>query len=177
MVVTLKDVPGLYISLRANQSRALQKHRTGQSAAGELAQATQAQGYDQDAFKNERVHWSYPPPVVGVFQVGGRSGGRGSDKRARSVLAVQPEPLVRISNKGRTMTTNLESQADELLMYSREVERLESQLTYLSGAIASAAADGDTTSSVFESLVNMYKTTRDQHATAKEAYDRALGGK
>ena len=72
------------------------------------------------------------------------------------------------------MTSTLESQADELLMYSREVERLESQLTYLSGAIASAAADGDTTSSVFESLVNMYKTTRGQHATAKEAYDRAL---
>ena len=80
------------------------------------------------------------------------------------------------SLKGNNMTTTLESQADELLMYSREVERLESQLTYLSGAIASAAADGDTTSSVFESLVNMYKTTRDQHATAKEAYDRALNG-
>ena len=75
------------------------------------------------------------------------------------------------------MTATLENTADQLLMYSREVERLESQLTYLSGAIASAAADGDTTSSVFESLVNMYKTTRDQHATAKEAYDRALGGK
>ena len=74
------------------------------------------------------------------------------------------------------MTTTLETQADQLLMYSREVERLESQLTYLSGAIASAAADGDTTSSVFESLVNTYKTTRDQHATAKEAYDRALNG-
>ena len=73
------------------------------------------------------------------------------------------------------MTTTLESQADQLLMYSREVERLESQLTYLAGAIASAA-DGDTTSSVFESLVNMYKTTRDQHATAKQAYDRALNG-
>ena len=74
------------------------------------------------------------------------------------------------------MTTTLESQADELLMYSREVERLESQLTYLSGAIASAAADGDTTSSVFESLVNMYQTARDQHATAKTAYNNALNG-
>ena len=75
------------------------------------------------------------------------------------------------------MTTTLESQADELLMYSREVERLSSQLTYLAGGIASAAADGDTTSSVFESLVNMYKTTRDQHATAKTAYNNTLGGK
>ena len=72
------------------------------------------------------------------------------------------------------MTATLENTADQLLMYSREVERLESQLTYLSGAIASAAADGDTTSSVFESLVAMYKTTRDQHATAKQAYTDAL---
>ena len=74
------------------------------------------------------------------------------------------------------MTTTLETQADELLMYSREVERLESQLTYLAGAIASAAADGDTTGSVFESLVAMYKTTRDQHATAKQRYDEVLKG-
>lgn len=74
------------------------------------------------------------------------------------------------------MTTTLETQADELLMYSREVERLESQLTYLAGGIASAAADGDTDSSVFESLVAMYKTTRDQHATAKQAYNNALNG-
>ena len=74
------------------------------------------------------------------------------------------------------MTATLENTADQLLMYSREVERLESQLTYLSGAIASAAADGDTTSSVFESLVAMYKTTRDQHATAKTAYNNTLNG-
>ncbi|SDS33823.1 hypothetical protein SAMN04489752_1492 [Brevibacterium siliguriense] len=74
------------------------------------------------------------------------------------------------------MTTTLESKADELLMYSREVERLYSQLTYLAGGIASAAADGDTDSSVFESLVYMYKATRDQHATAKQAYNNALNG-
>lgn len=74
------------------------------------------------------------------------------------------------------MTTTLENTADQLLMYSREVERLELQLNYLAGAIASAAADGDTASSVFESLVAMYKTTRDQHATAKTAYNNTLNG-
>lgn len=80
------------------------------------------------------------------------------------------------SLKGNIMTTALESQADQLLMYSREVEHLQSQLTYLSTAIASAAVDGDTTSSVFQSLVLAYKTARDQHATAKQAYTNTLNG-
>ena len=173
MVVTLKDVPGFYISLRANQSRALQKHRTGQSAAGELAQATQAQGYDQDAFKNERVHWSYPPPVVGVFQVGGLSG-EGVLTSARSVLAVQPEPLVRISNKGRTMTTNLESQADQIVTLSKEIDRTETELQYCAGIIASMASDGETDSPIFKSQVLRYRQLRDSLKAAGQAYWDAL---
>lgn len=74
------------------------------------------------------------------------------------------------------MASTLDSQADQLIMYSREVERLESSLTYLAGAIASTAADGNTDSTVFVSLVNNYRNTRNQHATAKQAYADVLKG-
>lgn len=74
------------------------------------------------------------------------------------------------------MTTALEHQADELRMYSLEIERLESQLTYLAGAIASMAADGETNSTVFTSLAANYRTARNQHATAKQAYANVLKG-
>lgn len=72
--------------------------------------------------------------------------------------------------------TLLAQQADTLLALSREIERLESSLTYLAGAIASAAADGDTDSTVFVSLVNTYRDTRVNHATAKQAYTETLKG-
>ena len=84
-------------------------------------------------------------PVVGVFQVGGLSG-EGVLTSARSVLAVQPEPLVRISNKGRTMTTALESQADQIVTLSKEIDRAETELQYCAGIIAGMAADGETDS-------------------------------
>lgn len=66
--------------------------------------------------------------------------------------------------------------AGQLIGASRRVEHLESQLTYLAGAIASMAADGETDSTVFTSLAANYRTARDEHAAAKQAYADVLAG-
>lgn len=74
------------------------------------------------------------------------------------------------------MTTALEHQADQITMYSREVERLEHFLTYTATMIASMAADGETGSTGFDSTVLTYKNHREQLAAAKQAYAEVLKG-
>lgn len=61
------------------------------------------------------------------------------------------------------MTSTLEHQADQITRLSRRIEQLESSLKYTSGVIASMAADGDTTSTVFTVSVGNYKALREEH--------------
>lgn len=71
------------------------------------------------------------------------------------------------------MTDTLEQSA-HIVTLSRREEQLSSQLTYLSGAIASAAVDGETGTAVFMFMVNQYREVRDEYATVKATYDRIL---
>lgn len=74
------------------------------------------------------------------------------------------------------MTTTLADQADTIVNLSRREEQLSGHLTYLAGAIASAAVDGETDTEVFKSLVGQYRDAREEHATVKTAYARVLNG-
>lgn len=74
------------------------------------------------------------------------------------------------------MTTNLESQADQIVTLSKEIDRTETELHYCAGIIAGMAADGETGSTGFDSTVLTYKNHREQLAAAKQAYAEVLKG-
>lgn len=74
------------------------------------------------------------------------------------------------------MSTTLADQADMIVNLSRREEQLSGHLTYLAGAIASAAVDGETDTEIFESLVGQYRDAREEHATVKAAYAQVLNG-
>lgn len=74
------------------------------------------------------------------------------------------------------MTTTVETEAAHIVTLSRREEQLSSHLTYLAGAIASAAVDGETGTEVFKSLVGQYRDAREEHATVKAAFDKVLNG-
>lgn len=73
------------------------------------------------------------------------------------------------------MTTTIDDTADQLLNLSHRIERLESGMAYSAGLIASMAADGETTTPVFESTVSYYRQLRTEHAEAKAAHAALLG--
>jgi len=72
------------------------------------------------------------------------------------------------------MTTALESQADTIIMLSKEIESTETELEYTAGIIASMAADDETDSPIFKSQVLRYRKLRDSLKAAGEAYQEAL---
>ena len=74
------------------------------------------------------------------------------------------------------MSTTLETQADTIVMLSKEIETTETELEYCAGMIAGMAADGETDSPIFKSQVLRYKQLRDSLKTAGEAYQAVLNG-
>ena len=72
------------------------------------------------------------------------------------------------------MTTALESQADQIVTLSKEIDRTETELQYCAGIIASMAADGETDSPIFKSQVLRYRQLRDSLKAAGQAYWDAL---
>ena len=74
------------------------------------------------------------------------------------------------------MTTTLETQADTIVMLSKEIETTETELEYCAGMIAGMAADGETDSPIFKSQVLRYKQLRDSLKAAGKAYQAVLNG-
>jgi len=74
------------------------------------------------------------------------------------------------------MSTTLESQADTIVMLSKEIETAETELQYCAGMIAGMAADGETDSPIFKSQVLRYKQLRDSLKAAGKAYQAVLNG-
>lgn len=74
------------------------------------------------------------------------------------------------------MTTTLETQADTIVMLSKEIETTETELQYCAGMIAGLAADGETDSPIFKSQVLRYRKLRDNLKALKAAYQEALDG-
>ena len=74
------------------------------------------------------------------------------------------------------MTTNLETQADQIVTLSKEIDRTETELQYAAGIIAGMAADGETDSPIFKSQVLRYKQLRDSLKAAGKAYQAVLNG-
>lgn len=74
------------------------------------------------------------------------------------------------------MTTTLESQADTIVMLSKEIETAETELQYCAGLIAGMAADGETDTPVFRSQVLRYRELRESLKSVKAAYQDALDG-
>ena len=74
------------------------------------------------------------------------------------------------------MTTNLETQADQIVTLSKEIDRTETELQYCAGIIAGMAADGETDSPIFKSQVLRYKQLRDSLKAAGKAYQAVLNG-
>ena len=74
------------------------------------------------------------------------------------------------------MTTALESQADQIVTLSKEIDRTETELQYCAGIIAGMAADGETDTPIFKSQVLRYRKLRDSLKAAGEAYWDALNG-
>ena len=72
------------------------------------------------------------------------------------------------------MTTNLESQADQIVTLSKEIDRTETELQYCAGIIASLAADGETDTPVFRSQVLRYRKLRESLKSVKAAYQEVL---
>ena len=72
------------------------------------------------------------------------------------------------------MTTNLESQADQIVTLSKEIDRTETELQYCAGIIASLAADGETDTPVFRSQVIRYRKLRESLKSVKAAYQEVL---
>ena len=72
------------------------------------------------------------------------------------------------------MTTTLESQADTIVMLSKEIETTETELEYCAGMIAGLAADGETDSPVFRSQVLRYRELRESLKSVKAAYREVL---
>lgn len=84
---------------------------------------------------------------------------------------VHLQPLVRLE---KTMTTTLESQADTIVMLSKEIETTEAELHYAAGMIASLAADDETDTPIFKSQVLRYRKLRDNLKALKAAYQEVL---
>ena len=74
------------------------------------------------------------------------------------------------------MTTQLESQADQIVTLSKEIDRTETELQYCAGIIAGLAADGETDSPIFRSQVLRYRKLRESLKSVKAAYQDALDG-
>ena len=72
------------------------------------------------------------------------------------------------------MTTTLETQADTIIMLSKEIETTETELEYCAGIIAGLAADDETDTPIFRSQVLRYRKLRDSLKAAGEAYRDAL---
>lgn len=72
------------------------------------------------------------------------------------------------------MTTTLETQADTIVMLSKEIETTETELQYCAGLIAGMAADGETDSPIFNSQVLRYRKLRESLRSVKAAYQEAL---
>lgn len=63
--------------------------------------------------------------------------------------------------------------ASHIVNLGRREEQLSSQLQFLAGSIASAAADGNT-GPVFESMVDQYREARDELTSVRAQYSRIL---
>ena len=74
------------------------------------------------------------------------------------------------------MSTTLETQADTIVMLSKEIETAETELEYCAGMIAGLAADGETDSPIFRSQVLRYRKLRESLKSVKAAYKDALDG-
>ena len=74
------------------------------------------------------------------------------------------------------MTSTLETQADQIVTLSKEIDRTETELQYCAGIIAGMAADGETDSPIFKSQVLRYKQLRDSLKAAGKAYQAVLNG-
>jgi hypothetical protein len=74
------------------------------------------------------------------------------------------------------MTTQLESQADQIVTLSNEIDRTETELQYCAGIIAGMAADDETDTPIFRSQVLRYRKLRDSLKAAGEAYQAVLNG-
>ena len=74
------------------------------------------------------------------------------------------------------MSTTLETQADTIVMLSKEIETTETELEYCAGMIAGMAADGETDSPIFKSQVLRYRKLRESLKSVKAAYQEALNG-
>jgi hypothetical protein len=72
------------------------------------------------------------------------------------------------------MTTNLESQADQIVTLSKEIDRTETELQYCAGIIAGLAADDETDTPIFKSQVLRYRKLRESLRSVKAAYQEAL---
>ena len=72
------------------------------------------------------------------------------------------------------MTTNLESQADQIVTLSKEIDRTETELQYCAGIIAGLAADDETDTPIFKSQVLRYRELRESLRSVKAAYQEAL---
>ena len=74
------------------------------------------------------------------------------------------------------MSTTLESQADTIVMLSKEIETTETELEYCAGMIAGLVADGETDSPIFKSQVLRYRKLRESLRSVKAAYQEVLNG-
>ena len=72
------------------------------------------------------------------------------------------------------MSTTLETQADTIVMLSKEIETTETELEYCAGMIAGLAADGETDTPIFRSQVLRYRKLRESLKSVKAAYQEAL---
>ena len=73
------------------------------------------------------------------------------------------------------MTTTLETQADTIIMLSKEIETTETDLHHAAIMVASMVADGDT-GAVVDSAVLRYRKLRDNLKALKAAYQEVLNG-
>ena len=74
------------------------------------------------------------------------------------------------------MSTTLETQADTIVMLSKEIETTETELEYCAGMIAGLAADDETDTPVFRSQVLRYRELRESLRSVKAAYQAVLNG-
>ena len=74
------------------------------------------------------------------------------------------------------MTSTLESQADQIVTLSKEIDHTGTELQYCAGMIAGMAADGETDTPVFKSQVLRYRELRESLRSVKAAYQEVLNG-
>lgn len=73
------------------------------------------------------------------------------------------------------MTTTLKTQAETIIMLSKEIDRTETELTHAAIMVASMVADSED-GPVVESAALRYRKLRDDLKAAKAAYQEALNG-